>query len=61
MNVPHAKTGRDDTVPMNPTAPKTTRRYTRATDRAKHAAVEATRPRNRGLEHTAAKVISVQK
>ncbi|HEX8351540.1 MAG TPA: site-specific integrase [Pyrinomonadaceae bacterium] len=46
---------------MRHTDPKTTRRYTHATDRAKHAAVEATRPRTQGVENEAAKVISIQK
>jgi integrase len=46
---------------MGHTDPKTTRRYTHATDRAKHAAVEATRPRTQGVEEQPGKVISIQK
>ncbi|HEX8722120.1 MAG TPA: tyrosine-type recombinase/integrase [Pyrinomonadaceae bacterium] len=46
---------------MGHTDPKTTRRYTHATDRAKHAAVEATRPRTRGAGHAVGKVVSMQK
>lgn len=46
---------------MGHTDPKTTRRYTHATDRAKHAAVEATRPRAQAAEEHAGKVIPMQK
>jgi integrase len=46
---------------MGHTDPKTTRRYTHATDRAKHAAVEATRPRTQGVEGEPGKVIEMRK
>lgn len=46
---------------MGHTDPRTTRRYTHATDRAKHAAVEATRPRVKGIEEQPGKVIPIQK
>lgn len=46
---------------MGHTDPKTTRRYTHATDKAKHAAVEATRPRTQAVDEQPAKVISIQK
>jgi integrase len=46
---------------MGHTDPKTTRRYTHATDRAKHAAVEATRPRTQNIEGQPTKVITMQK
>jgi integrase len=46
---------------MGHTDPKTTRRYTHATDRAKHAAVEATRPRTQGAEGQPAKVLPMQR
>jgi integrase len=46
---------------MGHTDPKTTRRYTHATDRAKHAAVEAARPRTAAVEAEPAKVIPMQK
>ena len=46
---------------MGHTDPKTTRRYTHATDRAKHAAVEAARPRPAAVEAEPGKVITMQK
>jgi integrase len=46
---------------MGHTDPKTTRRYTHATDRAKHAAVEAARPRRETTHEGPAKVIRMQK
>ena len=46
---------------MGHTDPKTTRRYTHATDRAKHAAVEAARPRPAVVEVEAGKIVSIKK
>src|ERR1044072_3940934 len=46
---------------MGHTDPKTTRRYTHATARAKRAAVEAARPRPGVVEEEPGKVIRMQK
>jgi integrase len=46
---------------MGHTDPATTRRYTHATDRAKHAAVEAARPRAAAAEPEPAKLLRMQK